>query len=638
MKTLASVAAGEKLSHRGDLRIAGNVGRSASIEVAEGMLIIEGNVGEGARITVTLSETLRHSFSTTGVMHSGATGSTEPRVRGSIQGMRSVGGKLVFIGPKIRSSLKLDGWHIGDVTVDNRIFTDGALKCISPEKFLIKAASSVLKRPSSGVATTSSASSSSSSPEPAMVTAKIDGKIYTGANIWINGSMVSTKGMPTPRDRSSARLREARPQSLPKLQIHGSIENQVSISSDAAIEANAIGEGCSIVSTCQGITATTVGKATRLSAERAIIVTVVEKKCTLTSHKEGVQFDRLANLVVVHARNATEGGDVGDNCVLTSHEYGLTAGNLGSGVEVYVKGAIKVRDVGAGSRFESEEYGLSAGNVADNVVILVRGEINIARAGSRCNILSTEYGISIDGDAGEHNHLVCRDAILVGNLGDNSLLRNEHGKIEVRGRTGKRCMIEAHDAVHLNDVDDETKIVSAHDTVTASKLGHRVTIRAISDIEVSSFSQLLDTCVLISECGKVRRPAPEDILAPDVPKGCVSSARQSSLSFFGSSAAASSSSTASPSLSMEPPESLCCPITHELMNDPVICSLDFRTYDRELVTRWLKEHRRTPFNVGMKPGQQVDDILFPNLAIKAVIDAYKAFQANPDTASFYSCS
>ncbi|KTC95855.1 U-box domain protein [Legionella geestiana] len=636
MKTLASVAAGEKLSHRGDLRIAGNVGSSASIEVAEGMLIIEGNVGEGARITVTLSETLRHSFSTTGVMHSGAAGSTEPRVRGGIQGMRSVGGKLVFIGPKIRSSLKLDGWHIGDVTVDNRISTDGALKCISPEKFLITAASSVLKSSSRGVATASSASSSS--PEPAMVTAKIDGKIYTGANIWINGSMVSTKGMPTPGDISSARPSEAKPQSLPKLQIHGGIENQVSIFSDAAIEVNAIGEGCSIVSICQGITATTVGKATRLSADGAITVTVVEKNCTLTSHKEGVQFDRLANLVIVHARNAIECGDVGDNCVLTSHEYGLTAGNLGSGVEVYVKGAIKVRDVGAGSHFESEEYGLSAGNVADNVVILVRGEINIARAGSRCNILSTEYGISIDGDAGEHNHLVCRDAILVGNLGDNSLLRNEHGKIEVRGRTGKRCIIEAHDAVRLNDVDDETKIVSAHDAVTASKLGHRVTIRAISDIEVSSFSQSPDTCVLISECGKVRRPASEDILAPDVPKGCVSSARQSSLSFFGSSAAASSSSTASPSLSMEPPESLCCPITHELMNDPVICSLDFRTYDRELVTRWLKKHRRTPFNVDMKPEQQVDDILFPNLAIKAIIDAYKAFLANPDAASFYSCS
>ena len=40
-------------------------------------------------------------------------------------------------------------------------------------------------------------------------------------------------------------------------------------------------------------------------------------------------------------------------------------------------------------------------------------------------------------------------------------------------------------------------------------------------------------------------------------------------------------------------EELCCPITTELLRDPVV-ALDGMTYERTQITRWFEEHRRSP--------------------------------------------
>ena len=68
----------------------------------------------------------------------------------------------------------------------------------------------------------------------------------------------------------------------------------------------------------------------------------------------------------------------------------------------------------------------------------------------------------------------------------------------------------------------------------------------------------------------------------------------------------------------EAPESFCCPITHDLMEDPVQCS-DGRTYDRSAITRWLQNHDTSPMtNLPLETRA-----LIPNLALKDAIEDWK---------------
>ena len=58
-----------------------------------------------------------------------------------------------------------------------------------------------------------------------------------------------------------------------------------------------------------------------------------------------------------------------------------------------------------------------------------------------------------------------------------------------------------------------------------------------------------------------------------------------------------------------------CPITLEVMKDPVICS-DGITYERSAITEWLKTHNTSPKTNQVLPNKT----LIPNLTLKAVTD------------------
>ena len=73
----------------------------------------------------------------------------------------------------------------------------------------------------------------------------------------------------------------------------------------------------------------------------------------------------------------------------------------------------------------------------------------------------------------------------------------------------------------------------------------------------------------------------------------------------------------------EPRDALVCPISKEVMVDPVVCTLDGYTYEREQITEWLGEHRNSPMNRSeMEDWQEIDHVLAPNRAIKELIDQY----------------
>lgn len=72
-----------------------------------------------------------------------------------------------------------------------------------------------------------------------------------------------------------------------------------------------------------------------------------------------------------------------------------------------------------------------------------------------------------------------------------------------------------------------------------------------------------------------------------------------------------------------PPDHFICPITFEVMQDPVICA-DGITYERAEITKWLEKHSTSPKTKDVLPNKT----LIPNLALKAAIDKMKREHPN----------
>lgn len=77
------------------------------------------------------------------------------------------------------------------------------------------------------------------------------------------------------------------------------------------------------------------------------------------------------------------------------------------------------------------------------------------------------------------------------------------------------------------------------------------------------------------------------------------------------------------------PEDLCCPISHELMVEPVIMS-DGHTYDKENIEKWLKKSKKSPLT---------NEVLKTNITInynlKKVINDYKENNNSEVKKEFY---
>lgn len=65
-------------------------------------------------------------------------------------------------------------------------------------------------------------------------------------------------------------------------------------------------------------------------------------------------------------------------------------------------------------------------------------------------------------------------------------------------------------------------------------------------------------------------------------------------------------------------DSLTCPITHQLMEEPVTC-VDGHTYERGAIERWLRDHNTSP-KTGL-PLARRD--LVPNFALRAAVEQYR---------------
>ena len=69
---------------------------------------------------------------------------------------------------------------------------------------------------------------------------------------------------------------------------------------------------------------------------------------------------------------------------------------------------------------------------------------------------------------------------------------------------------------------------------------------------------------------------------------------------------------------LAPPDALVCPISMELMEDPVL-AMDGHTYDRSSIEAWLKTGRKTsPKTNAPLPSTA----LYPNHAVKSMVQDY----------------
>ena len=76
------------------------------------------------------------------------------------------------------------------------------------------------------------------------------------------------------------------------------------------------------------------------------------------------------------------------------------------------------------------------------------------------------------------------------------------------------------------------------------------------------------------------------------------------------------------------PDEYICPITSEIMTDPVSTSDGF-TYEREAITEWLRTKDTSP-----KTGAKLEStMLFPNLSLRSMIRAFNEAGSVASTAS-----
>lgn len=77
------------------------------------------------------------------------------------------------------------------------------------------------------------------------------------------------------------------------------------------------------------------------------------------------------------------------------------------------------------------------------------------------------------------------------------------------------------------------------------------------------------------------------------------------------------------------PNAFLCPITHEIMDDPVIFIVDNYTYERSAITDWLNTHHDSPMTrEKMTVNQTIQNSLRPNRVIKEAIDEFKMDNAD----------
>lgn len=80
----------------------------------------------------------------------------------------------------------------------------------------------------------------------------------------------------------------------------------------------------------------------------------------------------------------------------------------------------------------------------------------------------------------------------------------------------------------------------------------------------------------------------------------------------------------------DPKAFLCCPITLQRIQEPVLCTLDKRMYERRAITEWLRTKGTAPFNrVPLQPNQTIESVLIENISLRDALEEFEYMQIQP---------
>lgn len=76
-----------------------------------------------------------------------------------------------------------------------------------------------------------------------------------------------------------------------------------------------------------------------------------------------------------------------------------------------------------------------------------------------------------------------------------------------------------------------------------------------------------------------------------------------------------------------PPQEFVCPITHELMDTPVVTQDGF-TYEKSAIEDWMRHKQTSP-----KTNQPMEAVFFPNFNLKSLISEWRLLHCGGATAA-----
>jgi hypothetical protein len=666
MKHIPQVAARDIIRHKGDLTIDGDIGANATIEVEDGSLIVTGNVASEAQITIRASDEFKRK--TMGV-RDGVTISRGGSVviSGSYDGdisifsmgnFSNVRGKVKSTSCDVNCSIGNVRIMSGHVNIDNRIYTEkGQVRELGDEQYEITAPS--------GDGMFDFFAPSRKPPE-VQVTATIDGIRYTGFVIKVDGKKVTVDGKAPAQDAAAGPAAADTPaekfMTPPKLIIQGTVHDRVVIRSDVAIEAVAIGMGCRIESSNAGLSTGTVGQHSQISTCDSIIVTDVGKNVTLISSKGKITGHNIDVGCTLTARDGVVARNMISNCRVTCAMGDVSAEDVGPYTMMNVRDGVNVQNIGSRSKITTSMGECRGRALGNNVEVTARDGLRLKSTGPHC-ILSTSMGtIEVDGLVDESSTLQARDGIAAGEVGDRVRLSSSMGDIRVFGKSGDDLTLSARDAVRLQNVGDRTTITSSMSDVSLKNIGIRGTVCARDGIDIDGSCPDPDSLSLnsSSRSSRIRKPkkaaalvAPAFISVAKVldDDGDEDLAKALSLSMDRPSVAALSMFAAASAVAARPavvpvaavksdvappsadkmPEGFLCPISLDVMQDPVLLILDGRSYERSNIIEWLTKHRNSPHNRAELGNQSIESVLVPNRALKESIEEF--LQQHPKEAS-----
>ncbi|OGT36636.1 MAG: hypothetical protein A3F11_06885 [Gammaproteobacteria bacterium RIFCSPHIGHO2_12_FULL_37_14] len=642
--TIDYVENNKKINHTGDLTIKGDIGEYAEIHIQDGSLNIAGNIKQGTKITLSLSKELLLEINPT------ATGTT-PYVHSMVMrgGMCS---NNVYIG--------------GDITIDNRIFIhDQQLEKLGDGKYKI---TPISNHPFANFLTKINPAFSriKQAEQTSLATATIDGKSYVGKEIIVDGAEVVVDGNKNIAANSTVENKKSRGPIA--LTIYNNVEDDVTITSDAQIHIDGnIGKSCSITSLRDGVQAKNLGKGTKINAYNKISVARVDDDCELKSQYAGIYATNLQNNVTVDAnKDIVVYENIGHACTLDSEYGGLVATHVGKQSTIRANKNIRVKNVDTDTSLTSTYGELNGNNIGNNVTIKANKDVTLNKVACKCFLDSEYKDITIQQEVLDNNRLSANKSISIGSIGNDNHITSEYGKIMIANTSGTHNIVNANKDINAKNIGERSIFTSTYGAVTADHVGSKVTINANKNITIqgtypsnakfhstygkifkspqATLLQAVNNNPILShqeenyendlqralelskaEYNKNHQTVPQQPIIQEKPGSIVNSSIFQSAPTNNIRFMPQKSDDDTPT-----PQEFTCPITHEIMTDPVLCLLDEQTYEKNAIEQWLNKERTAPFNrAPMQANQAVSNVLIKNRALQEAIENY--CKVNPQT-------